>query len=199
VALRNGEVSSFPLAGSCPRGIDDEEDERLIAALKLDESELAEHDMQVDLALNDIGRVSRLGSVRIREYREVRRHFQASYLSSYITGELRDDADAFDVLAATFPAGTLSGVPRRRAVEIIDTTEGIRRGVYGGAIGYIDFTGNMDMCIGHRMAVLKSGFVHAQAGARVMADTAPETQYLASLNKAKVIMEALDMGGRGEA
>ena len=191
VALRDGEISSFPLAGTCPRGETAEEDAALIEALLHDEKELAEHDMLVDLARNDVGKVSKFGSVKVREYRQIKRFSHVSHISSHVTGSVREDLDALDVIAATLPAGTLSGAPKKRACEIIDANEGLTRGVYGGALGYIDFAGNMDMCIGIRMAVLKGENVYVQAGAGVVADSKPEKEYQEVCNKAKAVMEAL--------
>jgi anthranilate synthase component 1 len=191
VALRDGEISSFPLAGTCPRGATEEEDAALIEALLRDEKELAEHDMLVDLARNDVGKVSRFGSVKVREYRQIKRFSHVSHISSHVTGLVREGLDALDVIAATLPAGTLSGAPKKRACEIIDAAEGITRGVYGGALGYIDFAGNMDMCIGIRMAVRKGENVYVQAGAGIVADSKPEKEYQEVCNKAKAVMEAL--------
>jgi anthranilate synthase component 1 len=191
VALRDGKISSFPLAGTCPRGKNEDEDAALITALLQDEKELAEHDMLVDLARNDIGKVSRFGSVKVSQYRQIKRFSHVSHISSHVTGDLRDGMDALDVIAAAFPAGTLSGAPKKRACEIIDAAEGIKRGVYGGAIGYIDFAGNMDMCIGIRMAVLKEGNVYVQAGAGIVADSASEKEYREAENKARAVIEAL--------
>ena len=193
--LRDGVVSSFPLAGTCPRGKTEEEDAALIEALLHDEKELAEHDMLVDLARNDVGKVSRFGSVKVCEYRQIKRFSHVSHISSHVTGELREGADALDVITATLPAGTLSGAPKKRACEIIDEAESTKRGVYGGAIGYIDFAGNMDMCIGIRMAVLKEGNVYVQAGAGIVADSVPEKEYIETHNKAKAVMKALKEGG----
>lgn len=193
-ALRDGEVSSFPLAGTCSRGKTVEEDAALIEALLHDEKELAEHDMLVDLARNDVGKVSRFGSVKVREYRQIKRLSHVNHISSHVTGEIRDGVDAIDVISATLPAGTLSGAPKRRACEIIDEAEGVKRGVYGGAIGYIDFAGNMDMCIGIRMAVLKGGYVYVQSGAGIVADSVPEKEYSEIRNKARAVMKALNGG-----
>jgi anthranilate synthase component 1 len=195
VDLRDGEISSFPLAGTCPRGETAEEDSALIEALLHDEKELAEHDMLVDLARNDVGKVSKFASVKVREYRQIKRFSHVSHISSHVTGFVREGLDALDVIAATLPAGTLSGAPKKRACEIIDTAEGITRGVYGGALGYIDFAGNMDMCIGIRMAVLKDGNVYVQSGAGIVADSKPEKEYQEIRNKAKAVMEALKSGG----
>jgi len=195
VALRDGEISSFPLAGTCPRGQTDAEDKALINALLHDEKELGEHDMLVDLAKNDIGKVSASGSVRVSEYRQIKRFSHVSHISSCVQGNLRKGVDALDVIAATFPAGTLSGAPKKRTCEIIDAVEDVKRGVYGGAIGYIDFTGNMDMCIGIRMAVLKDEKVYVQAGAGIVADSVPEKEYQETRYKASAVMEALKQSG----
>jgi len=195
VSLRDGEVSAFPLAGTCPRGETEEEDAALINAMLNDEKELAEHDMLVDLARSDIGKVSRFGSVRVREYRQVKRFSHVSHIGSRVTGDLLEGLDAVDVIAAAFPAGTLSGAPKKRACEIIDDVEGIKRGVYGGAIGYIDFAGNMDMCIGIRMAALKGGNVFVQAGAGIVADSSAEKEYQETRNKARAVMDALKNSG----
>ena len=191
ITLRDSGISSYPLAGTCPRGKTEEEDAALTQSLLQDEKELAEHDMLVDLARNDVGKVSQFGSVEVSDYRQIKRFSHVSHISSHVTGRLREDMDALDVIAAAFPAGTLSGAPKRRACQIIDENEGIKRGVYGGAIGYIDFTGNMDMCIGIRMAVLKDGNVYVQAGAGIVADSVPEKEYYETRNKAGAVIEAL--------
>jgi Anthranilate/para-aminobenzoate synthases component I len=195
VSLKNGEVSSFPLAGTCPRGATKEEDEALIRNLLKDEKELAEHDMLVDLARNDVGKICRFGSVNVREYRQIKTFSHVSHIGSHVSGKLREGMEAIDVIAAAFPAGTLSGAPKKRACEIIDEAEGVTRGPYGGAIGYIDFAGNMDMCIGIRMAVLKGGDVFVQAGAGIVADSISENEYQETRNKAKAIMDALKNNG----
>ena len=191
VSLRNGEVNSFPLAGTCKRGETDEEDRVLINELLQNEKELAEHDMLVDLARNDVGKVCKFGSVGVREYRQIKLFSHVSHIGSRVSGELKDNTEAIDVIAAAFPAGTLSGAPKKRACEIIDEAEGVTRGPYGGAIGYIDFAGNMDMCIGIRMAVLKDGNVYVQSGAGIVADSIAENEYLETRNKAQAIMDAL--------
>ncbi|MGI6004011.1 MAG: anthranilate synthase component I family protein [Christensenellales bacterium] len=191
VSLQGGEISSFPLAGTCSRGKTLREDEALAEALLNDQKELAEHDMLVDLARNDVGKVSRFGSVQVRAYRQIKRFSHVSHIASHVTGELREGLDAIDVIAATLPAGTLSGAPKKRACEIIDDVESIKRGVYGGAIGYIDFAGNMDMCIGIRMAVLKDGRVSVQSGAGIVAASVPEKEYRETQNKARAVIEAL--------
>jgi len=195
VSLQDGKLSSFPLAGTCKRGATPEEDAVLIDALLSNEKELAEHDMLVDLARNDLGRVSQFGSVQVQDYRTIKKFSHVSHISSHVVGKLKPQLDALDVLAATLPAGTLSGAPKKRACEIIDACEGHKRGVYGGALGYIDFTGNMDMCIGIRMAVLKDGRVHVQAGAGVVAESTPEAEYAEVQNKAFAMMLALQGAG----
>ena len=195
VSLRNGEVSSFPLAGTCPRGETEESDRALVDELLQNEKELAEHDMLVDLARNDVGKVCRFGSVNVCEYRQVKRFSHVSHIGSRVSGEIREDMSAMDVIVAAFPAGTLSGAPKKRACEIIDEAEGVKRGPYGGAIGYIDFAGNMDMCIGIRMAVLKDEKVFVQAGAGIVADSVPEKEYQEMFNKSKAIIEALKNSG----
>ena len=191
ISLKNGEISSFPLAGTCRRGKTSKENTEFINRLLQDEKELAEHDMLVDLARNDIGRVSRFGSVRVDEYRKVKQFSHVNHISSHVTGQLNHDADALDVISAALPAGTLSGAPKKRAIQIIDKAEGVKRGVYGGGIGYIDFTGNTDFCIGIRMAVLKQGRVHVQSGAGIVADSVASKEYEEIQNKAKAIILAL--------
>ena len=195
VSLKNGEVDSFPLAGTCPRGKSEEEDRILIESLLGNDKELSEHDMLVDLARNDVGKISRFGSVAVREYRQIKRFSHVSHIGSWVTGKLSGGMEAIDVIKAAFPAGTLSGAPKKRACEIIDEAENIRRGPYGGAIGYIDFAGNMDMCIGIRMVVLKGGNVYVQAGAGIVSDSEPEYEYRETLNKAQAIMSALKSSG----
>lgn len=191
VSLRDGTVSTFPLAGTCPRGKDESQDQALIQALLSDPKELAEHDMLVDLGRNDLGKVSRFGSVAVKEYRQIKKFSHVSHIASRVTGTIREDKDALDAIAATLPAGTLSGAPKKRACEIIDELEGTARGVYGGAMGYIDFTGNMDMCIGIRMAVHKNGKVFVQAGGGVVFDSDPQKEYQETLHKSKAVMKAL--------
>ncbi|MDR1378954.1 MAG: anthranilate synthase component I family protein [Synergistaceae bacterium] len=197
VSLKNGVISTYPLAGTCRRTDDDEETKTLIEALTHDEKELAEHDMLVDLGRNDLGKICRFGSVRVDEYRSVKKLSHVCHIASRVTGELKEGYEALDVMAAVLPAGTLSGAPKKRACEIIDDIEEERRGVYGGALGYIDFAGNMDLCIGIRMAVLKDGFVYVQAGAGVVADSVPEREYEECLRKAKAMMEAIREAMKG--
>ena len=195
VSLRNGEVNAYPLAGTCPRGKTEEKDKALLDDLLQNEKELAEHDMLVDLARNDVGKVCEFASVEVTEYRQIKRFSHVSHIGSRVSGKLREGTEAIDVIAAAFPAGTLSGAPKKRACEIIDKTEGAKRGPYGGAIGYIDFAGNMDMCIGIRMAVLKDGEVFVQAGAGIVADSVPEYEHQEVLNKSKAMKDALRNSG----
>ena len=155
ISLRDGRLETFPIAGTCPRGKTEEEDEHLIAELLKDEKELSEHNMLVDLGRNDLGRISEFGSVRVSDYLKVMRFSHVSHITSRVTGKLRNGLDPLDAVASLLPAGTLSGAPKIRACEIIDALEGTKRGVYGGAIGYIDFAGNMDLCIAIRMGFEK--------------------------------------------
>lgn len=196
VSVRDGVASSFPLAGTVARGQTDEEDRDLVKGLLENEKELAEHDMLVDLARNDIGKIAEFSSLEVSEYRAIKQFSHVSHISSKVTAKVREDATCLDVLKATLPAGTLSGAPKIRACQLIDEIEDSKRGPYGGALGYIDFAGNMDMCIGIRMAVLKNNQVFVQSGAGIVADSDPATEYLETKNKAKAMMTAL---GNGEA
>jgi anthranilate synthase component 1 len=182
-----------PLAGTRPRGHTDEEDRRLAQELANDPKERAEHIMLVDLGRNDVGRVADFGSIELSDIMAVERYSHVMHLSSNVTGRLRDGVSALDALRACLPAGTLSGAPKVRAMEIIDELEPVRRGPYGGAIGYIDFSGNMDTCIGLRTLVLKGQTVYLQAGAGIVADSVPELEREETLNKAKGLLRALEM------
>jgi len=182
-----------PLAGTRPRGATDEEDRRLAEELANDPKERAEHIMLVDLGRNDVGRVADFGSVQLSDVMTVERYSHVMHLSSNVTGRLRDGLSALDALRACLPAGTLSGAPKVRAMEIIDELEPVRRGPYGGAIGYIDFSGNMDTCIGLRTLVLKGQTVYLQAGAGIVADSVPAMEREETLNKAKGLLRALEM------
>jgi anthranilate synthase component 1 len=192
VSLKNSKLSTFPIAGTCPRGETPEQDEALIAELLKDEKELSEHNMLVDLGRNDLGKVSEFGSVKVKTYQEVVHYSHVSHISSTVTGSLKAGLDQLDALGAVLPAGTLSGAPKKRAIEIINALEGQKRGVYGGAVGYIDFSGNMDMCIAIRMAVRKNDKVYVSAGAGIVADSIPENEFNESRNKARAMFEALD-------
>jgi anthranilate synthase component 1 len=191
VRLQNGKLTTFPIAGSRPRGKDNEEDKALEKELLEDEKELAEHDMLVDLARNDLGKISKFSSVNVVNYKTIQRYSKIIHITSEVESYIEDGKDAFDALAALLPAGTLSGAPKIRACEIIEELEKEPRGIYGGAIGYIDFTGNMDTCIAIRMAVKKNDRVYVQAGAGIVADSVPEKEYIESENKAKAVMDAI--------
>ncbi len=196
VRLRDGLVTVRPLAGTRPRGADRAADLRLEADLLADPKERAEHLMLVDLGRNDVGRVAALGSVRVEESFAVERFSHVMHISSTVTGRLRPELDALDALMAGFPAGTLTGAPKIRAMEIIDELEPTRRGVYGGCIGYFGADGAMDTCIGLRMAVLRDGQMHVQAGCGVVADSVPEAEYEETRQKARALFRAAEAAGR---
>ena len=191
VKLEDGVLHTFPLAGSRPRGKNKKEDEALEAELLKDEKELAEHNMLVDLGRNDLGRVSKFGTVEVENYMDVLRFSHIMHIGSTVRGEIRDDKDALDAIEAVLPAGTLSGAPKIRACQLIDELENNKRGIYGGAIGYIDFTGNMDTCIAIRIAYKKNGKVFVRSGAGIVADSVPEKEYVECLNKARAVVNAL--------
>ena len=186
------EVETIPLAGTRPRGKTREEDLSLEKELLADGKERAEHVMLVDLGRNDVGRVSVPGSVVVREFFSVERYSHVMHLSSRVVGELAPGRDAADALAATFPAGTLSGAPKIRAMEIIEELEPVRRGPYGGAVGYVDFAGNLDVAIAIRTAVVVNGVLHVQAGAGIVADSVPAAEADECENKARALMHAVD-------
>jgi anthranilate synthase component I len=191
VRLQDGKLTTFPIAGSRPRGKDTEEDIALEKELLADEKELSEHNMLVDLARNDVGKISEFAGVRVTDYMRIQRYSRIMHITSEVEGRIRKDKDALDAIEAILPAGTLSGAPKIRACEIIEEQENIPRGIYGGAIGYIDFTGNMDTCIAIRMAVKKNDKVYVQAGGGIVADSIPEKEYEESENKAKAVIEAI--------
>ena len=195
--LENGKISTFPLAGTRPRGKDDEEDKALEAELLRDEKELAEHNMLVDLGRNDIGKVSEIGSVKVEEYLSIERFSHVMHIGSTVTGKIRADKDAVDAVDAILPAGTLSGAPKFRACQIIEELENDKRGVYGGAIGYLDFTGNMDTCIAIRLVYKKNGRICIRSGAGVVADSVPENEFRECINKAKAVVTAIGMAKEG--
>ena len=192
VRLKDGKLITFPIAGSKPRGASREEDEALAKELLEDEKELSEHNMLVDLGRNDIGKVSEYGSVKVTDYMKIQKYSRVMHITSEVEGRLKKGKDAFDAIEALLPAGTLSGAPKIRACEIIEELERTPRGIYGGAIGYIDFTGNMDTCIAIRMAVKKQDRVYIQAGAGIVADSIPEREYEETGYKASALMEALE-------
>jgi anthranilate synthase component 1 len=181
-----------PIAGTRPRGRDEREDQRLERELREDPKEQAEHIMLVDLGRNDLGRVSEYGSVRVEDLMFVERYSHVMHLVSTLRSRLRSDVDCFDVLMSCFPAGTLTGAPKVRAMEIIEELEPTRRGIYGGAVLYLDYSGNMDSCIAIRTLVAKGGMAYVQAGAGIVADSAPEREYEESVNKARALLSALD-------
>lgn len=191
VKLEDGVLNTFPIAGSRPRGRDDAEDEALIKDLLSDEKELSEHNMLVDLGRNDLGKICRFGSVEVDDYMTVVKYSHIMHIGSSVKGEILEGKTAADAVAAVLPAGTLSGAPKIRACEIINELENNKRGIYGGAIGYIDFTGNLDVCISIRIAYKKNGRVFVRSGGGVVADSVPEKEYQESVNKAKAVLTAL--------
>jgi anthranilate synthase component 1 len=195
VRLQNGRLATFPVAGSRPRGTTEAEDKALEAELLSDEKELSEHNMLVDLARNDLGRISKFSSVRVMDYMMIHRYSKIMHIASRVESDIREDCDALDAIEAILPAGTLSGAPKIRACEIIEELEGSPRGIYGGALGYIDFTGNLDTCIAIRMAVKKDGKVSVQAGGGIVADSVPETEYEEAGNKARAVINAIMNAG----
>ena len=192
VRLDNGRLTTFPVAGSRPRGKTPEEDKALENELLADEKELSEHNMLVDLGRNDLGRVSKIGTVEVTDYMMIHRYSKIMHICSQVEGDIDEKYDACDAIEAVLPAGTLSGAPKIRACEIIEEQESEPRGVYGGALGYLDFTGNMDTCIAIRMAAKKNGIVTVQAGGGIVADSVPHNEYMESANKAKAVMNAIE-------
>lgn len=191
VKLLNGKLTTFPVAGTRKRGETKEIDEALETELLADEKECSEHNMLVDLARNDIGRIAEFGTVEVEEYMKIHRFSKVMHIASTVVGKIRDDKDGCDTISALLPAGTLSGAPKFRACEIIDELEPVARGVYGGAIGYLDFSGNLDVCIAIRTAVKKGNKVYVQAGAGIVADSVPENEYMECANKAGAVIEAV--------
>ncbi|MBP5648384.1 MAG: anthranilate synthase component I [Clostridia bacterium] len=195
VKLENGTLRTFPLAGTSKRGKTEREDAELEKRLLSDEKELAEHNMLVDLGRNDLGKISKFGSVNVEKLRTIERFSHVMHIGSTVRGELQDGKDALDAIEAVLPAGTLSGAPKIRACQLIAELEHNKRGIYGGAIGYIDFTGNMDTCIAIRIAYKKNGKVFVRSGAGIVADSVPEKEYEESLNKARAVLSALKQAG----
>lgn len=192
VKLEDGVLHTFPLAGTRPRGKNEEEDKALETELLADEKELAEHNMLVDLGRNDLGRISKFGTVEVEKYMEVLRFSHVMHIGSTVRGIIRDDKDALDAIESVLPAGTLSGAPKIRACQLIDELENSKRGIYGGAIGYIDFAGNMDTCIAIRIAYKKNGKVFVRVGAGIVADSVPENEFKECINKSKAVVSALE-------
>ena len=191
VRLKDGRLSTYPVAGSRPRGKNKAEDDALVKDLLSDEKELAEHNMLVDLGRNDIGKISKINSVDVTAYMVINKYSKIMHIASEVEGDIRDDKDAFDAVESVLPAGTLSGAPKIRACEIIEELEQYPRGIYGGALGYIDFNGNLDVAIAIRMAVKKEDKVYVQAGAGIVADSVPHSEYIETYNKALAVMNAV--------
>ena len=192
VKLEDGVLHTFPLAGTRPRGKTPEEDKRLEEELLADPKELAEHNMLVDLGRNDIGKISRFGTVKVEKYHCIERFSHVMHIGSTVRGEIREGKDALDAVDAILPAGTLSGAPKIRACQLINDLENSKRGIYGGAIGYLDFTGNLDTCIAIRIAYKKNGKVFVRSGAGIVADSVPEKEYEECINKAAAVVKSLE-------
>ena len=198
VKLENGILHTFPLAGTRPRGKTNEEDRALSQELLADEKELAEHNMLVDLGRNDLGKISRFGTVKVEKFHTIEYFSHVMHIGSTVRGEICKGKDALDAIEAVLPAGTLSGAPKIRACQLNGELENNKRGIYGGAIGYIDFTGNMDTCIAIRIAYKKNGKVFVRSGAGIVADSVPEKEYTECINKAKAVVDALKLAEEGE-
>mgnify|MGYP002560637352 CR=1 FL=1 len=191
VKLENGTLHTFPMAGTRPRGRDETEDKALEKELLTDEKELAEHNMLVDLGRNDLGKISRFGTVKVEKLHSVERFSHVMHIGSSVSGKIKEEYDALDAIEAVLPAGTLSGAPKIRACQLIGELENNKRGIYGGAVGYIDFAGNMDMCIAIRLAFCKNGKVFVRSGAGIVADSVAPKEYQECINKAKAVVQAL--------
>lgn len=199
VKLENGVLHTFPLAGTRPRGATEEEDKALETELLADEKELAEHNMLVDLGRNDLGKISKFGSVQVEKLHSIERYSHVMHIGSTVRGEIREEFDGLDAVRAVLPAGTLSGAPKIRACQLIAELEQNKRGIYGGAIGYIDFTGNLDTCIAIRIAYKKNGKVFVRSGAGIVADSVPEKEYQECINKAAAVVGALKLAEEVDA
>lgn len=199
VKVDDGKVILRPIAGTRPRGKTEEEDKRLEVEMKADPKEVAEHVMLVDLGRNDVGKVSRFGSVKVDDFMGVEKYSHVQHIVSNVFGDLAEWKDAVDALAATFPAGTVSGAPKTRAMQIIEELEGRRRGLYAGCVGYISFNGNADLAIAIRTILLKGGKAYVQAGAGIVMDSVPENEYYEAMNKGAAMLKALETaaGGKG--
>lgn len=191
VKVENQTVRTFPLAGTRPRGQDKAQDDALTEALLKDPKERAEHNMLVDLGRNDLGRLCAFGSVQVERYMDVLKYSHVMHIGSEVSGRLRPDVQAIDTVDSVLPAGTLSGAPKFRACQLINELEEDRRGLYGGAVGYVDFTGNLDVCIAIRLAYKTNGKVFVRSGAGIVADSVPESEFQECINKAKAVTEAL--------
>lgn len=197
VRLQDGQVTLRPIAGTRPRGKTPEQDHQLAEELLADPKERAEHVMLIDLGRNDVGRISYAGTVKLTENMVIERYSHVMHIVSNVEGTLRKGFDAIDVLKATFPAGTLSGAPKVRALEIIDELEPSRRGVYGGAVGYLGFNGDMDLAIAIRTGVIQNGTLYVQAGAGIVADSVPASEWQETVNKSKAVISAAELASRG--
>ena len=197
VKLEEGKLYTFPLAGTRPRGRDKEEDEALERELLQDEKELAEHNMLVDLGRNDIGKISKIGTVTVEKYMSIERYSHVMHIGSTVSGLIKEDKDALDAVDAILPAGTLSGAPKLRACEIINELENNKRGIYGGTIGYVSFTGNLDTCIAIRLAFSKNGKVFIRSGAGIVADSVPEKEFRECIQKAAAVRNAIETAQEG--
>jgi anthranilate synthase component 1 len=197
VRLEDGQVTVRPIAGTRPRGMTEAEDLALEKDLLADPKERAEHIMLMDLGRNDIGRVARVGSVQVTDKMVIERYSHVMHIVSNVHGELKPGMDAVDVLRATFPAGTVSGAPKVRAMEIIEELEPTRRGIYSGAVGYIGWNGNMDTAIAIRTAVIRDGMLYIQAGAGIVADSVPRNEWDETMNKARAIFRAVSLASAG--
>jgi anthranilate synthase component 1 len=198
VRVTGSKLEYRPIAGTRKRGKDEAEDLRLEQELRADEKERAEHVMLVDLGRNDVGRVSDFGTVRVRDLMFVERYSHVMHLVSAIEGTLRKDLTPVDALAACFPAGTLTGAPKVRAMEIIEEVEPVRRGIYGGSVLYADFAGNLDSCIAIRTMLMKGRRAYVQAGAGIVADSVPESEYQECINKTQALVRAVELARSGE-
>jgi anthranilate synthase component 1 len=198
VRCEGDQLEYRPIAGTRPRGKSPAEDMILAQEMANDKKEVAEHMMLVDLGRNDLGRVAEYGTVRVDELMKVEKYSHVQHLVSSLSAQLREGSDRFDALAACFPAGTVSGAPKVRAVEIIRELEIDDRGIYAGAVGYFDYSGNMDTCIAIRTLVLENGVAKIQAGAGIVADSIPEREYEETVNKAKALLRAVEIAERGE-
>jgi anthranilate synthase component 1 len=197
VRLEDNRVALRPIAGTRPRGQNVAEDQRLEQELLADPKERAEHVMLIDLGRNDVGRVATVGTVEVTDLMVVERYSHVMHLVSHVEGDLAPGLDMFDVMRASFPAGTVSGAPKVRAMEIIDELEPTRRGIYAGAVGYFSFSGNMDFCITIRTMVVSNGRVYLQVGAGIVADSVPEREYEETVAKGKAMIRALETANKG--
>ncbi|HMK46557.1 MAG TPA: anthranilate synthase component I [Methanocella sp.] len=198
VKVENRKVTVRPIAGTRPRGKSDEEDRRLETEMKADPKEVAEHIMLVDLGRNDVGKVSRFGTVVVDDFMGVEKYSHVQHIVSNVVGDLAEGLDTVDALAATFPAGTVSGAPKTRAMQIIEELEGRRRGLYAGCVGYLSFNGNADLAIAIRTILLKGGKAYVQAGAGIVMDSVPENEYIESMNKGAAMIRALESAAGGK-